>query len=421
MEENMRALMAHTMSRSVAAAIIGAWVAVGASAPACANVINDWDEKAAAVVTPMPPYHGQRVLAMVHVAMFDAVNSIERRYRPYLVQLPADPTTSKEAAAAAAAAAVLATIDSKTAGEMKVTIATYLASIPDGGAKSDGVKLGEAVAARVLEARVNDGADAPDAYRPRTTPGVYVPTPITWASMWPNMKPFAIANPSQFRPNPPISLESKEWATDFNEVKDYGGKISAKRTVQQTETARFWLIGTEAYYPFVRQLVTAKQMSVVDSARFMALVTVGLNDALIAVLDAKYHYNFWRPITSIRNGDTDGNPATDREATWQPIDDTPMFPEYPCGHCLLSGAFAAVVEAVLGTKDIPEVAMTSATAPGVTHRWTNMTTFTEEVANARIWAGFHYRFSNRVGTDMGHKIGEYVVKSVMQPAVTDSR
>ena len=305
---------------------------------------------------------------------------------------------------------------------MKAALATYLASIPDGAAKSDGVKLGEAVAAKVLEARANDGSDAPDAYRPRTTPGVYVPTAITLSSMWPNMKPFAMANPSQFRPKPPISLESKEWATDYNEIKDYGGQISAKRTAQQTETARFWLIGPPvAYHPFVRQLVTAKQMSVVDSARFMALVAVGLNDAIIAVLDAKYHYNFWRPITAIRNGDIDGNPATDREATWQPIANTPMHPEYPCAHCIQSGTVAGVVKAVLGTEDIPEIAMTSPTAPGVTHRWTNMTAFTEEVANARIWAGFHYRFSTRVGTDMGLQIGEYVVKNVMQPVVTSSR
>jgi hypothetical protein len=364
----------------------------------------------------------QRMMGMVHAAMFDAVNSIERRYRPYRVQLPADPATSKEAAAAAAAAAVLATIDPKTADEMKVAVATYLAPISDGPAKSDGVKLGEAVAAKVLEARANDGSNAPDAYRPRTTPGVYVPTAITLSSMWPNMKPFAMANPSQFRPGPPISLESQEWAADFDELKEYGGQISAKRTPQQTETARFWLVGPPvAYHPFVRQLVKAKQMSVVDSARFMALVAVGLNDAIIAVLDAKYHYDFWRPITAIRNGDIDGNPATEREATWQPIANTPMHPEYPCSHCIQSGLVAGVVKAVLGSVDIPEIAMTSPTAPGVTHRWTNMTAFTDEVANARIWAGFHYRFSNRVGTDMGYQIGEYVVKSVMQPAEPSSR
>jgi hypothetical protein len=153
----------------------------------------------------------------------------------------------------------------------------------------------------------------------------------------------------------------------------------------------------------------------------MALVSVGITDATIAVLDAKYHYNFWRPITAIRNGDIDGNPATDREATWQPIANTPMHPEYPCAHCIQSGSVAGVVKAVLGTADIPEIAMTSPTAPGVTRGWTNMTAFTEEIANARIWAGFHYRFSTRVGTEMGLQIGEYVAKNVMQPAVTNSR
>jgi hypothetical protein len=217
-------------------------------------------------------------------------------------------------------------------------------------------------------------------------------------------------------PNPPVALESKNWAADFKELKDYGGKTSAKRSAQETETARFWIMdGPPAFHAFARQLVTAKQMSVDESARFMALVAVGLNDALIGAFDAKYHYNFWRPITAIRNGDIDGNPATDREATWQPIDNTPMHPQYPCAHCVLSGTVAAVVKTVLGTADVPEIAMTSPTAPGVTHRWTNMTAFTEEVADARIRAGFHYRFSTRVGTDMGRQIGEYVVKSVMQP------
>jgi PAP2 superfamily len=401
----------------------------GVAQSAFANVITDWDEKAVAVVMPGGPagvtqqvYTAQRMMGMVDAAMFDAVNSIERRYRPYLVQLPADPATSKEAAAAAAAAAVLATIDAKTAGEMKAALASYLTSIPDGAAKSDGIKLGETVAAKVVAARANDGSDAPDAYRPRTTPGVYVPTPITAGSMWPDVKPFAMAKGSQFRPKAPISLESKEWATDFKELKDYGGKNSVKRTAQQTETARFWLMaGPPAYHPFARQLVTAKQMSVVDSARFMALVAVGLNDALIAVFDAKYHYNFWRPITAIRNGDIDNNPATDREATWQPIDNTPMHPEYPCAHCILSGSVAAVVKTALGSADIPEIAVTSPTAPGLTHRWTNMAAFTEEVANARIWAGFHYRFSTRVGTGMGLQIGEYVVKNVMQPVEAASR
>ena len=417
------------MNRLAWAATIGAWLAVGAAAPGWANVIADWDEKAIAVTAPLAsvpsastPYAAYRMMGMVHAAMFDAVNSIDRSYRPYLVQLPADPATSKEAAAAAAAAAVLATMDAKTAGEIKIALDSYLASIPDGAAKSEGVKLGEAVAAKVLAARAGDGSDAPDDYRPRTRPGVYVPTPTMRGPMWPRVKPFAIASASQFRPGPPISLKSKEWATDFNEIKDHGAQKSAKRTEQQTETARFWLVtGPVAYHPFLRQLATAKQMSVLESARFMALGAFAINDALIAVLDAKYHYNFWRPVTAIRNGDIDGNAATDREAGWQPIADTPMHPEYPCAHCAVSGSVAGVVKAAFGTGDIPEIATTSPTAPGVTHRWTNMTAFTDEVANARIWSGFHYRFSTRAGTNLGLHVGEYVAKSVMQPVESSSR
>jgi hypothetical protein len=416
------------MPANIRKMLIVAAAMIGATPCAFANVITDWDEKAIAAVAPMSslggtnPYLAQRMMALVHVAMFDAVNSIERRYRPYLVQLPADPGTSKEAAAAAAAATIMATIDPKATDKVKIAMETYLASIPESGAKLDGIKLGEAVAAKVLEARAKDGSDAPDAYRPRTTPGVYVPTAITISSMWPDMKPFVMSKGSQFRPKPPIALESKEWATNYNELKDYGGHNSTKRTIQQTETARFWLVGPPvAYHPFVRQLVIAKQMSVIDSARFMALVAVGITDSIIAVLDAKYHYNFWRPITAIRNGDNDGNPATEREATWQPIANTPMHPEYPCAHCIQSGSVAGVVKAVFGTMDIPEIAMTSPTAPGITHRWTNMTAFTDEIASARIWAGFHYRFSTRVGTQMGLQIGDYVVKNVMQPVATATR
>jgi len=415
------------LSHSASAIIFCAWLAIGVPVPANANVITDWDEKAVAVVMPPGPvsvsqqvYTAQRMMGMVHAAMFDAINSIERRYQPYLVQLPSDPDASKEAAAAAAAAAVLATIDEKTAGEIKVALASYLSSIPDhGAAKADGIRLGQAAAAKVLEARANDGHDAVDDYRPRTTPGAYVPTSITAASTWSRVKPFVMTTASQFRPDQPISLSSKEWATDYNEIKDYGGKTSAMRSQQQTETARFWLmVGPPAYHPFVRQLAIAKQMSVGDSARLMTLAAVGLNDALIAVFDAKYHYNFWRPITAIRNGDIDDNDVTEREATWQPIDNTPMHPEYPCAHCILSGTVAGVVKAALGSEDIPEIAITSTTLPGVTHRFTNMTAFDDEVANARIYSGFHYRFSTRVGTNMGLKIGEYVVKNVMQPAQT---
>jgi hypothetical protein len=157
-------------------------------------------------------------------------------------------------------------------------------------------------------------------------------------------------------------------------------------------------------------------MNVIDSARFMALYSAALTDAYIAVFDAKYHYEFWRPVTAIRNGDIAGNPDTAPDPTWAPLDNTPMHPEYPCAHCIESGAAITVVESVLGSADLPEVTLTSPTAPGVTHRWTNLEDFANEIAEARISAGFHYRFSTRVGTEMGRKIGAYVVAHVLQPA-----
>ena len=384
---------------------------------ASANVIADWDEKAVAFVQPrMVPPVAYRAMAIMHIAMFDAVNSIEPVYRPYYAQLPAARETSKEAAAAAAAGMVLVKLVPEAASDIQAALKSYLAAIPDGAAKSDGIKLGEAVAAKTLEARATDGSSAADAYRPVTTAGVYIPTALTVAPQWPDLTPFAMTSPSQFRPKPPIALESEQWAKDYNEIKGLGAKNSSKRSARQTEDARFWLLtGPLSTQPLPRQIALRKEMSVVDSARFMAVITAAEADAMIAVLDAKYKYAFWRPITAIRNGDIDGNDATEREATWQPIDNTPMHPEYPCAHCIVSSAVASSIEAMLGTADIPEVSMTSPTAPGVTHRWTNLNAYADEVAAARIAAGFHYRFSTVVGQEMGRQIGIHTAKTIMQP------
>jgi hypothetical protein len=400
-------------------------ILAGLSGPVSADVIGDWNEKAVAFVTKhrMLPPQAERVVASVHVAMFDAVNSIERRYRPYRLAVITAKDTSKETAAAVAAGMVLAGMHPKDAEELNSLMGTYLATIPPGAAKSEGIKVGQEIAAKIVAERKVDGADAPDAYRPKTRPGVYVPTPITASSMWPNVKPFAMTSPSQFRPQPPIPLNGEEWAADYNEIKALGGRTSTKRTARQTEDGQFWLItGPASYYPIVRQLVVAKKMDLVDSARFMALASTAAADAYISVFDAKYHYDFWRPITAIRNADNDDNPATERDATWQPIDNTPMHPEYPCAHCITSAAVAAVIEAALGSADIPEVTMSSPTAPGATHRWTNVWAYADEVSTARIYAGFHYRFSTRVGQDMGRKIGQLVVQNLMQKTnVADNR
>ncbi|WGD53407.1 vanadium-dependent haloperoxidase [Bradyrhizobium sp. CB1650] len=385
---------------------------------ASADVIADWNEKTVTVVTnaKMAPPEAERVMAMAHVAMFDAVNAIDKRYRPYLVQPPASTMASREAAAAVAAGKVLLGLHPAAEEELRKALTNYIAAMPDGPSKSEGVMIGETVAARVLEARADDGCDATDAYRPKTKPGVYVPTPITVGSVWPKLKPFVMASQSQFRPQPPVSLKSEQWAADYNEIMALGSRASTKRTSRQTEDARFWLTpGPIVYYPIVRQLAAANKLDVVDSARFMALAAVARNDAFIAIFDAKYFYEFWRPVTAIRNGDLDDNPGTTVDGNWLPIADTPMHPEYPCAHCIMAASVASVAESVFGALKVPELTLTSPTAPGVIHHWTSLDAFVNEVSEARIWAGFHYRFSTRVGQEMGRKIGQYVVENVMQP------
>lgn len=393
-------------------------VLLAAAQPVKANVIVDWNTKTIDFILShkMPPPPAERIIAMTHLAVFDAVNSIERKYRPYLVELPAAPTASKEAAAAAAAATVLAAADPKTESGVRAALTTYLAKIPDGAAKTEGVKLGEMVAVKILEARANDGANGPDIYRPRTAPGVYVPTAPTVVPQWPEVKPFALTSAAQFRPVPPPALTSAEWASNYNEMKEFGARNSTKRSARQTETAQFWLAADgRVFYPLVQQIAAAKELDVADCARLFALVAMARADSLIAVFDAKYHYEFWRPVTAIRNGDIDGNPATERDPAWQPLAPTPMHPEYPCAHCIEAAGMAGVIETLLAGAEIPQASMTSPTASGIAHRWTNVHAFVDEVAEARIWAGFHWRFSTQIGRDMGYKIGHYVTANFLQP------
>jgi hypothetical protein len=285
-------------------------------APASANVVTDWDEKAVAFIQPrMVPPLAYRALAMVHIAMFEAVNSIEPRYQPYKAQLTAAPDTSKDAAAAAAAAgAVLTKLLPDAASDIQAALTSYLAAISESDAKSNGIKLGDAAATKILEARANDGSSAADDYRPVTAPGIYISTALTVAPHWPNVAPFAMTSSSQFRPKPPIALDSEQWAEDYNEIKELGEKNSSKRSARQTEDARFWLMtGPRSTHPLSRQIAIQKEMSVIDSARFVAVTAAAEADAMIAVLDAKYKYAFWRPVTAIRNGDIDGNAATERQ------------------------------------------------------------------------------------------------------------
>jgi PAP2 superfamily len=262
--------------------------------------------------------------------------------------------------------------------------------------------------------RANDASMARETYRPHTTAGVYVPTVVPVFTTVGAAMPWVMTSTSQFRPAPPPALDSETWTRDLNEIREIGGLHSNRRTAEQTTIGRFWfLTGARTYNPIVRHVATTKKMNVTDCARLYALVSMAGHDAVISVFDAKYAYNLWRPVTAIRNADLTHNQATPRDASWLPLGETPMHPEYPCAHCITSSAIAAVLQAVAG-DDVGEFSLTSPTAPGVTRKWTRLQDYSNEVANARIYAGFHYRFSTDVGKDMGKKIGELTVATQLR-------
>ena len=385
-----------------------------------ADVITDWNRIALPIVTSYslaaPAY---RDFAMLHVAMFECINTIEPRYEPYRTKLEAQPGASKDAAAAVAAARVLARLHPDAAPKVDAELKQYLEKLADRATGTAGIEagsaLGEKVAALVWEMRANDGASAADSYRPRTTPGRYVPTAPVTAPMWGGVTPFTMKSSAQFRPGPPLELKSAAWAANYNEVKQYG-KDSKTRTPAQTETARFWLYtGPGTFFPLAQQLSAAKGLDVHENARLFAHLAMATSDAIGAVLEAKYHYEFWRPVTAIRNGDRDGNDKTAREATWEPIAATPMHPEYPCAHCIIAGSAGTVLLSVFGGGTLPEFSLSTPTAPGVTHKWTRIEDYIQEPSDARVWSGIHYRFSTVVGTDMGRRIAAQAVKTTLKP------
>lgn len=381
-----------------------------------ADVIMDWNAKADAIATEkqITPAPHSRALSMLHIAMFEAVNSIERRYAPYKLTLIADRSTSKEAAAAAAAHDILLAIYPDQKPDLDMALAASLSGIADTESKSKGIDLGQQAAAGVIALRANDGSTAQESYRFYTKPGFYVPTAVPLFSTTGATTPWVMTSGSQFRPEPPPALDSETWTRDLNEIREIGGRNSSKRTAEQTTIGRFWfLTGARTYNPIVKQAAIARKMDVVDCARLYALTSIAGNDAIVAVFDAKYHYNLWRPITAIRNADMTSNPATPRDGSWLPLGETPMHPEYPCAHCITSAAVGAVLKSVVG-NDFGEFSLTSPTAPGVTRKWTRVQDYSDEVANARIYAGFHYRFSTEVGKDMGRKIGELTVATQLR-------
>lgn len=375
--------------------------------PALADVVTDANARAAEIAsrqraTPI----AVRTMAIVQVSVFDAIRAITGRYPAFVANVTAPPGANVDAAVAAAMRAALLGLMPAEQAAIDADYRAALGAVPDGRAKSDGVTVGEQAAAAVLAARADDGSVAPNTYRPHTTPGAYVPTPLPLTPHWGRRKPWVLRSGDAFRPGPPPSLDGAVWKRDLAEIRAVGGLNSTARTPDQTAIAKFWeATAPSIYWPVARSLALARSHSAGESARLLAAAGVAMDDALIAVFDAKYAYNLWRPITAIRNAPPDaGEPA------WQPLIDTPLHPEYPCAHCAVSGALGAVLEAELGGAASPKLSSTSPTAPGAVREWATPAEFMAEVASARIWAGVHYRNSAEIGTALGAKVGARVAE-----------
>jgi len=388
------------------------------AASASADVVLDWNVIAlkTTAAAPFNPPLETRNLAIVHAAMFDAVNSITGESPAYVVRPRAPRRASAEAAAVAAARVTLVKLYPDQQSILDAAYAASIARIPDGPARTDGVHVGEAVALRMLEARASDGAMAAikAEYFPGRRPGDWIPTPP--ASLpaldpgWGEVRPFVLRDGSQFRPGPPPALHGKRYARDFEEIKEIGSSTSGTRRQEETDLARFWIAtAAQNWNPVAHQMSIAQGLTLSQNARAFALLNLAGADAFIAAWDAKFAYNQWRPVTAIRAADTDGNASTGADPTWTPLLVTPPFPDYIAGHTTYAGAAQAVLEHVFGEDPGVVITLTSPTAPGVVETYTTFKDIADGVVNARVWGGIHWRTSSVQGRVVGEELGRYVV------------
>lgn len=398
-------------------------IALPASAPSAAraDVVTDWNAIMQATVTAAPtnPFFQARWGAIVQLAVFEAVNAIEGDYEPYLGIIDAPAGASPDAAAIAAAHRTLVTLRPGSAAALDALRAASLAAIPDGPAKEDGIMVGEFAAAAMLLLRAGDGWDAVVPYTPGTQPGDWQPTPPALApaafTQWGQVTPFGLANGSQFRLPPPPALDSDEYADAYNEVKLVGRVDSPFRPQHRTDVARFYAATgpVQVFNSAARQASAAQGKTLSQNARIFALLGMAIADASIANFDTKYHYNFWRPVTAIQNGDLDDNDETDPDPDWLPLIATPNFPSYPSAHGTLCNAARVVMEKAFG-KRRQAITLTNPGLPGIVLNYTAWEQITDDVSDARIYGGIHFRFDQEAGAYQGRQVGKYILQNYLR-------
>lgn len=390
------------------------------------DMVLDWNAHAANAIVGVAgqrPERGLIRLAMVQVAIYDAVNAIEGYpFEAYGVSPNVVSPASPLAATAAAAHDVLVALFPAQQADLDAKYSASLTTIPDGPAKTNGISVGQRTAAGILALRANDGRDAVVPYTPGSGPGVWMPTPPPFlpaaAPETAYVQPFTLVSPSQFRAAPPPELTSKTWKRDYNEVKTLGSATSTTRTSEQTDIGRFWsdqpiLQWNRAW----RNISAAQGLSLSDNARFFAMLATASADAIIACWDSKYFYNFWRPVTAIRAGDTDGNPDTEPDSNWIGLVVTPNHPEYPAAHGCFSGVSSYTLKSFFGTNHF-DFTIDSKVA-GLTDPERSYTSFLralDEVLDARVYGGMHYRNSTTAGAKIGKQVSKYVTNHFFLPS-----
>jgi hypothetical protein len=402
--------------RTHAGPALGALLSLAFVSAASANPVLDWNETMVATVATQNPFAQGRFAAITQLAVFEAVNAITGEYEPYLGTIDAPPGASAEAAAIAAAHRVLVNYFPANAAALDAQRAASLAALLDGPAKDDGIAVGEAAAAALIAARTGDGSAPPQFHVPGPpVPGVWQATvgcPPAGGILahWQNVTPFGVETADQFRSAPPPALTSREYAASYNEVMRVGSASSVARPQHRADVARFYavVLAVGTWNPVARALAATHRGSLTADARAFALLNVAINDALVTVMETKYHYPFWRPETAIPRGDDDGNPLTRGDPTFVPFIATPCFPSYGSAHASASYAARTVLEKIYGHRPL-DVTLSTPSLPDIALNYVRLEKITDDIDDARVYAGIHFRFDQRAGAEQGQRIGRYVV------------
>ena len=372
-----------------------------------ADYVTDWSRLTLSAIdaSEVPPEEAYRINAIAQTAMFESMNAADPHFITDLK--PADSSRTGALDPKIAAAAGLVAVIKSLLPEQEPALRAQIESQTALPWPAESVALGERVASDVLSLPPAAAIPGAETYRPFTQAGQYVPTVLPEYLTLPRRQPWTLASSDALRPPPPPPLDSTAWAEAYQEVKAWGAKQNSRRTAEDSDVAVFWSARVPGkYFGVLYSVADQRARTPLENARLLAIASQAMDDSLMAVAEAKYHYNFWRPLTAIRNGDMDGNDRTERDAGWLPFVKTPLHPEYPCSHCSHAGIVAQLIDMEMAGKTLPMLRTTSPALPGVERSWKTTRSFCDEVNRARILGGVHYRFSTVAGEELGRSIAQ---------------